>query len=98
MTDDLKTAWVAALRSGRYKQGRGSLRSSGRHCAFGVLLDLYDPHGWSCHGGLWAHWASATLGKGAIGVGAVISDNDHYTKRLSFAQIADKVEAGAYDL
>lgn len=40
-------AWVAALRSERYKQGREKLRSADdKFCCFGVLCDLVDPNGW----------------------------------------------------
>lgn len=41
MNEDVKKAWVAALRSGKYKQGRGSLRTpDGEFCCWGVLCDL----------------------------------------------------------
>jgi hypothetical protein len=30
-------AWLAALRSGKYKQGRGQLQHSGKYCCLGVL-------------------------------------------------------------
>lgn len=44
--EEIKTKWVAALRSGEYKQGRGFLRkidSKGvdRFCCLGVLCDIY---------------------------------------------------------
>jgi len=36
------TQWVAALRSGDYKQGAGQLRSSDNHfCCLGVLCNLH---------------------------------------------------------
>lgn len=40
---DKKTieAWVAALRSGEYKQAQGQLRDGDRFCCLGVLCDLY---------------------------------------------------------
>jgi hypothetical protein len=40
---EVKTAWVEALRSGEYRQGRGSLRipgGRGKYCCLGVLADL----------------------------------------------------------
>lgn len=44
MKQDIKERWVAALRSGEYKQGDGQLRcisdSSSSHCCLGVLTDL----------------------------------------------------------
>lgn len=36
----MRDKWVAALRSGKYKQGQGSLRTSeGAHCCIGVLQE-----------------------------------------------------------
>ena len=32
--------WIAALRSGKYTQGRGFLCRDGRHCVIGVACDL----------------------------------------------------------
>lgn len=45
MNPQLKHSWIAALRSGRYAQGRGVLRErtitgNAYFCAMGVLLDL----------------------------------------------------------
>lgn len=41
MNDNAKK-WVAALRSGEYQQGRGSLRTpADRFCCLGVACDLY---------------------------------------------------------
>lgn len=43
--------WVDALRSGDYKQGRGTLKTLlsenvTQHCCLGVLCDILDPNGW----------------------------------------------------
>ncbi len=39
--------WVAALRSKKYKQGKGVLRSEkGNYCCLGVLCDVVSPKGW----------------------------------------------------
>jgi hypothetical protein len=48
MNPQLKQSWLAALRSGEYKQAFGHLRiTTGmgdvRHCAMGVLYDLITP-------------------------------------------------------
>jgi hypothetical protein len=32
--------WVAALRSGKYKQGRGVLSQDGKYCCLGVLCEV----------------------------------------------------------
>lgn len=46
MHPDIKAAWVAALRSGRYPQGMGGLRTRSGFCCLGVLCDLYSPTLW----------------------------------------------------
>ena len=44
MKKDTKEKWVAALRSGEYKQCQGELKdASGAHCCLGVLLET---QGW----------------------------------------------------
>lgn len=41
MDQALKTKWVEALRSGKYRQGIGQLRnSSDEYCCLGVLCDI----------------------------------------------------------
>lgn len=40
MKVNLKTAWVEALRSGEYNQGRGRLHSRGNYCCLGVLCEV----------------------------------------------------------
>lgn len=48
MNADVKKRWVEALRSGKYTQGRGSLRSrDDEFCCLGVLCDITEPDGWS---------------------------------------------------
>lgn len=43
MNPEIKAKWVAALRSGEYKQGRSNLRSEDESfCCLGVLCDLYS--------------------------------------------------------
>lgn len=41
MNKIIKTKWVKALRSGKYKQGKGALKKNGNFCCLGVLCDLY---------------------------------------------------------
>ena len=36
----LKKKWVAALRSGKYKQGKEVLRDGDRYCCLGVLCEV----------------------------------------------------------
>lgn len=40
MDAKLKKRWIAALRSGRYKQGRGFLKTGATRCCLGVLADI----------------------------------------------------------
>ncbi len=40
ISKELVTEWVKALRSGKYKQGEGSLRYEGKHCCLGVLCEV----------------------------------------------------------
>lgn len=40
MNKEVKTKWVAALRSGDFKQGRLQLKSEEGHCCLGVLCEL----------------------------------------------------------
>lgn len=37
--------WVAALRSGEYEQGEGSLRTGNKYCCLGVACDLFAKKG-----------------------------------------------------
>lgn len=41
MNPEIKTKWVAALRSGEFKQGRKQLRRGDNFCCLGVLCELY---------------------------------------------------------
>ena len=45
MNQEIKERWVAALRSGEYKQGRGSLNKGDFFCCLGVLCDLAAKEG-----------------------------------------------------
>lgn len=42
MNPEIKAKWLAALRSGEYKQGRGELRNGDSFCCLGVLCDLHS--------------------------------------------------------
>lgn len=41
MNPEIKAKWIAALRSGKYKQGTGQLKQEDRFCCLGVLCDLH---------------------------------------------------------
>lgn len=40
MDQEIKAQWLAALRSGEYKQGHGSLENEGQFCCLGVLCHI----------------------------------------------------------
>lgn len=42
MNKKIKKLWVKALRSGKYKQGKGQLRTKNSFCCLGVLCDLHN--------------------------------------------------------
>lgn len=45
---ELLKRWIDALRSRKYKQGKGCLRSKNNtYCCVGVLCDLYDQTRWT---------------------------------------------------
>lgn len=47
MQPELKQKWIEALRSGKYKQGVGVLRSAtDKFCCLGVLCDITDNNSW----------------------------------------------------
>lgn len=46
MDPDIKAKWLAALRSGNYRQGMGWLRTSNGFCCLGVLCDVVEPSRW----------------------------------------------------
>lgn len=68
MNPIIKAKWVAALRSGEYKQGMGSLRSSSNEfCCLGVLCDLHSKEidcKWT--DGEWVEGVMTYLGKSGL--------------------------------
>ena len=55
MNEVLRDKWVAALRSGKYEQSRGRLRTQNGYCCLGVLCDVKDPNGWNQENDRWIH-------------------------------------------
>lgn len=90
--------WIAALRSGKYKQGAHALRKGDKYCCLGVLCDLAAKDGgqqWE--NGLYARSSALApsymyewLGFGwALAQGDLTEMNDDGG---SFAEIADRIE------
>lgn len=46
MNKRLAKRWIAALRSGKYKQCKENFRCRRRFCAVGVLMDIIDRQRW----------------------------------------------------
>ena len=104
MDPELKARWVAALRSGRYKQGIGALCYVGnsgerRFCCLGVLADIAVEGDWIPHDML---LRKAQTGNGSLGnhdallgnpkaQDELIYKND--TEQADFNQIADYIAA-----
>lgn len=83
MNAELKTKWIAALRSGDYPQGRGSMRpEGGRYCCLAVMRDGLGVNPFDIHG-LDDYRA------------ALINMNDGLKEepKRSFTEIADWIEA-----
>ena len=47
MDSNLKQKWVRALRSGKYTQAIGQLKTEDGFCCLGVLCDVYDSSNWT---------------------------------------------------
>lgn len=53
---EVKAKLLEALRSGRYKQGKGYLRNVDNcFCVLGVLCDVVEPDSWVAEGSLFHH-------------------------------------------
>lgn len=96
MDAEWKRKWVEVLRSGKYKQGLGRLRTVDNcYCCLGVLCDLIDPTGWEGYGDYkWRESKDDVPEKTAdeISLGSqhcLIEMNDG---GLPFAAIADWIE------
>lgn len=102
MRPEVKAAWVAALRSGRYQQGKGRLRdpATNAFCCLGVLCDIGARKAWD--GGVY-EGPLGNLGNGFLPTDvrdlakiparkqaylAALNDGGH-----SFSEIADWIEA-----
>lgn len=93
MKADLKAQWIAALRSGRYRQCRNFLHVDDAYCCLGVLCRV---HGWpvgNAAGDVDESPEYAPIKKllGPEVMETLVALND--TDGQSFAQIADWIEA-----
>lgn len=101
MKRQIKKLWVAALRSGEYRQGKNQLRtgkgSTVKHCCLGVLEDLAIKAGVRKSFPVKAavltddvlEWAGLPDGSPLAGGKCLASENDFGE---SFKQIANRIE------
>ena len=86
--------WAKALRSGKYAQGRGTLRNGDNFCCLGVLCDIVAPNAWDGDG---CHRGEAGLPSTSVLRTAGVTDERDFaalndTARATFAEIADVVD------
>lgn len=79
MNPEYKAKWVAALRSGKYEQGRAALhKEGGGMCCLGVLCDVVKDE----VGGRWGE----PSGRGGSAIGFLI--NDHTPPNYNYPPFA----------
>ena len=89
MNPEIKAAWLAALRSGEYKQGVGSLNKDGNMCCLGVLCDLHSKTTGEVWEGKDAEGAEKYRNESAVPTGEVVEwsgiecDNPHVKIQMS---------------
>lgn len=97
MNKDLKEKWITALRSGKYKQGKGQLRDNidgeYHYCCLGILCEVaglqISPGGMHIAGAPEGYEPLQKINKNFNPVGelARMNDDGH-----SFEEIADYIE------
>lgn len=102
MNPEAKAKWIEALRSGKYKQGRGALRNGDTFCCLGVLCDISGVAKWDVtryDGELYMPPKSVREWAGLDGYpvyldGPTGDDVSHLNDQmgLSFEEIADLIE------
>jgi hypothetical protein len=106
MQEEWKSKWVAALRSGKYRQGEMTLRDyDDKFCCLGVLCDLVKPDGWVRGTGRYVFefesqvqttklpWSVIDI-VGDVNQGDLIRMNDN--DKASFEKIADFIEGSEW--
>lgn len=89
MDQELKSKWIAALRSGKFKQGEGALCRDGAYCCLGVLCEVAG------RDDDWREWSLNPFMNGAYGMS--YEEAAEYANMndggKSFAEIADHIGA-----
>lgn len=103
----IKSKWIKALLSGKYKQAKGRLRNRrGGHCCLGVLCDIVQPDKWvrfqvTDRTYVWEHDNSSGLPTSevlaAVGLHLSIAGKfaDMNDEGASFKMIARRIKADA---
>lgn len=103
MDKKLKTKWLKALRSGRYKQTRGTLYDGEGYCCLGVLCRVaklrarrspYDSVNFYYRGDGDNHYLPGSFGKevGLLQASQKMLGRKNDNSGWSFKQIADYIE------
>lgn len=98
MNPELKTNWIAALRSGDYTQTTSAIKDERGHCCLGVLAELIDPTGFKVTIDSVQDWRGGIdLGEHADEIGLPRDEmmrlmNLNDSERKSFVEIADYIE------
>lgn len=105
MKEDVKREWIAALRSGEYKQARNTLcTADGAMCCLGVLIDISQDGYWELCGDVYLYDGFTSAPSYAIRHEVGLGDNAMYQltarndgvggqRQQSFRQIANFIEA-----
>lgn len=105
MNPEVKEKWVAALRSGKYKQVEGRLRSDtgDSYCCLGVLCDVNNPRQWKSDDGYYVYLYKSTVGndllplalKGELEIDEIVEEflSNWNDDGIGFDAIADWIEA-----
>lgn len=88
---DIADRWVAALRSGEYRQGKGALRIGDEFCCLGVLCDIVkDDVGVEWDGGWFDGAAGLLTGLVLSHTGMRSAMGDRGGKRLPLTERNDR--------
>lgn len=103
MDQAAKEVWVAALRSRKYRQGRGQLcDKNGRMCCLGVLIDVTQDGEWNLDGEIFGYSYDGNPGLPSDSVRRNVGLTDVQAHQLAdlndqekwnFSKIADHIEA-----
>lgn len=109
MNKEIGKRWIRALRSGKYKQVKGHLKDPAGYCCLGVLCQISRQGKWANGSGAVPYQAGSSSSSGELpllvkewagmkSAAGKIPGQDDLTqlndkRGLSFAQIADHIEA-----